>query len=792
MPRLPRSLVFGLVVLGSGALPAAGGELAPRPVSPGEWERAVEIASSCPTFSWSAGDGARAYRLALFEVSDEGRAELVWTERVDGAALSWTPARARCLAPGREYAWVVRAERGEDAEPEAIWSPPLRFRVPGVPTTEELSAALELLARWRAAGGAEGGSGDEAAPPNGEGRAGTAGAEASTATGVAAVRGESADLSGNAYGLFGISHSPQGAGVVARNESVGADLVLDGEAQGQADTLLTQSGIDRPSASAQTFDVGNSGAGTMSLTVDGAAVSLAGHLHAGADIATGTVADPRIAGSLTRDSEVMPIVLANDGPGSGLDADTLDGVQAAAFAPATHLHAGADIATGTVADPRIAGSLTRDSEVMPIVLANDGPGSGLDADTLDGVQGSGYQARVLGTCPLGHSMRGVNADGSVDCYEVPVPPRITDLTWVTSGSCLAVALGAFGFPVVVDCGRDGYPQNLVVYRCSDSACAGDVQASIVDSGVSFGGSGYSIAIPADSLPVISYDSAAGALKVAKCNDIACSGGDETITTVDDPANDVGSSSSIAIGADGRPVIAYYDFTAGALKVAKCNNASCSLTTITTVDDPSNDVGFSPSIAIGVDGFPVVSYHDWTAGALKVAKCNDAACAGGDETISVVDDFFNLQGVCNDIAVGADGLPVISYTDESVGGLRVAKCNDVACSGGDEGSWLVHATPNRLLACANSIAIGADGFPVISFGNQVARFNPASFLMVAKCNDPDCAGGNEVVSIVDNAGDGVGTRNEIAIGTDGFPVVAYDELFGGDLRVAKCQNASCRN
>ena len=90
---------------------------------------------------------------------------------------------------------------------------------------------------------------------------------------------------------------------------------------------------------------------------------------------------------------------------------------------------------------------------------------------------------------------------------------------------------------------------------------------------------------------------------------ACTG-TSTITTVDDPANDVGRYTSIAIGTDGFPVISYYDDTAGALKVAKCVNAACTGTsTITTVDDPANDVGCYSSIAIGTDGFPVISYYD---------------------------------------------------------------------------------------------------------------------------------------------------------------------------------------
>lgn len=47
-----------------------------------------------------------------------------------------------------------------------------------------------------------------------------------------------------------------------------------------------------------------------------------------------------------------------------------------------------------------------------------------------------------------------------------------------------------------------------------------------------------------------------------------------ITTVDDAANEVGLYTSIAIGADGLPVISYYDASAHALKVAKCGTRSC--------------------------------------------------------------------------------------------------------------------------------------------------------------------------------------------------------------------------
>ena len=103
----------------------------------------------------------------------------------------------------------------------------------------------------------------------------------------------------------------------------------------------------------------------------------------------------------------------------------------------------------------------------------------------------------------------------------------------------------------------------------------------------------------------------------------------TVTTVvDDPAHWVGAGTSIAIGTDRLPVIGYHDDTDNVLKVVKCNDAACTAAgTITTVDDPADGhwVGFVPSIAIGADGLPIISYYDDTANAVKVAKCWTADC-----------------------------------------------------------------------------------------------------------------------------------------------------------------------
>lgn len=732
---LPRALWLASVLLSSVALcsSAAGAERPAAPalaVSPGA-ERAIPaVASPCPTFSWALAGDAEGYELVVLDVADPERPQPVVEKRFGKGTSGWTPSGGDCLGAGGTYAWTVRPLAGESA-----WSTPLRFRVPGAPSAEELAAALAVLERWRAAGepGATSGDerrGEESVPGRTLRNAARRVAETPDASGISAIRGENPAASGANFGVTGVSSSAAGAGLAGINTTAGPDLILDGVANGQADTLFFQSGIDRPDGATQSFNIENSGGGGMALLVQGAAVSLAGHSHAGEEISSGTVADAVIAATLTRDDEVMPIVLANDGPGSGLDADFLGGVASAS-----------------------------------------------------------YQIRVTGTCPAGQSLQGINGDGTVVCFVLGAPPVasvVDDPPANGVGIYSSLTIGTDGLPVISY--YDTTAGNLKVAKCNDADCAGgDETLTTVDASVNDVGAYSSIAIGSDGNPVIAYeDQNLFALKVVKCDDPACAPGGETFSTVDDQANQLGNFASIAIGSDGFPVISYQDMTAKSLKVAKCNDAACAPggETLTTVDDPPvNQVGYDTSLAIGTDGFPVISYADSTAGTLKVARCFNAGCTGGAVTITTVDDPSNIVGLYSSIAVGSDGFPVISYYDQTALSLKVAKCNDASCFGGDEKITTID-DPADSVGGYTSIAIGTDGYPIVSYLDSTLFA-----LRVAKCNDASCSSSRTITN-VDDPANSVGIYTSLAIGADGYPVISYYDLSASALKVIHCRTASC--
>lgn len=114
----------------------------PQTVSPGDPLVSQAIDERCPSFSWALVAGASAYELAVYRLKDGGaEAQLVLRQRIDGAALSFTPPLERCLARGVRYAWSVRAvaDAGNTG-----WSPLSLFEVTR-PSRRDVTEALDVL-----------------------------------------------------------------------------------------------------------------------------------------------------------------------------------------------------------------------------------------------------------------------------------------------------------------------------------------------------------------------------------------------------------------------------------------------------------------------------------------------------------------------------------------------------------------------------------------------------------------------------------------------------------------------
>lgn len=396
------------------------------------------------------------------------------------------------------------------------------------------------------------------------------------------------------------------------------------------------------------------------------------------------------------------------------------------------------------------------------------------------------QARVGGTCAPGEYFRGIQANGAIACEPMP------GLTVTTTLDAGATVVGSYNDIAILPDGRaaisyyDATNGNLKYARCANAACTGTPFITTVDASANDVGQYSAIAIGTDGFPVISYyDNTLDDLKVAKCGNVDCNSGN-TLSTVDSAGN-VGQLSAIAIGADGNPVIAYYLFTGpffydGDHKVARCANPACSGASTITVFDPLGAASVSSQIGIVVppDALPIIAYQGsvGSGSTLWAAKCANAACTGTPTRTIVHSDPGQAIGTYAAIAVNAANRPAIAYA-ASGGQLALARCLNAACS---TSAYDVVANSD---ASYMDIAIGPDGIPVIS------QQNPNSDdLVVTRCLGSDCAQAGSEPFVSQFAVDGNGAAyTSIAIGNDGLPVIAFEA--GGDLRVVKCGNRSCQ-
>jgi hypothetical protein len=309
----------------------------------------------------------------------------------------------------------------------------------------------------------------------------------------------------------------------------------------------------------------------------------------------------------------------------------------------------------------------------------------------------------------------------------------------------------------------------------------------------------------------------GRLWYAECGASNCA---LTLDLTATGSGDRGKFVSAARRPDGNPVAAWYDATAGDLKLTICNSSDCVFRTERTLDT-AGDVGAGTSVAIDpTSGFPLVAYHDLTNRDLKIYRCTAADCATGS---SVVVDSAGDVGRNPNLAIRGDGRVYVSYRDDSAAGVRVATAasaagpwtTGVAAGGSEEALVTVGPAPqspvlyftdpiNRLVrrACASDTCdFGVNtvlsnvaeaknpSLVVMPNGNSLIshRHSGTGAQLATVCTAPDCS--TRTLVTLDAAA-GAGTRSVALATAESAPYVLYRVDSQQAIASARCNNTAC--
>ncbi len=222
--------------------------------------------------------------------------------------------------------------------------------------------------------------------------------------------------------------------------------------------------------------------------------------------------------------------------------------------------------------------------------------------------------------------------------------------------------------------------DLKIARCATPDCTGIASIVVADT-AGFTGRGPGVAI-IGGLPQVAYHSNPSGtinnVKLLRCGSPDCTVGNTTsVLTTDNTA-----SLAMMEGRDGAAIIAYKAdvTTQDSLRLVKCLNTSCLTFAVSTVDSISSGSGVGEGVQMraGADGLPVLSYFDSTFGTIKLARCTRPDCASVTTT-TLHAPTPSVALTANALAINGNGVPVVAYAVlVPVGSLRVHSCNTRSC------------------------------------------------------------------------------------------------------------------
>jgi hypothetical protein len=208
--------------------------------------------------------------------------------------------------------------------------------------------------------------------------------------------------------------------------------------------------------------------------------------------------------------------------------------------------------------------------------------------------------------------------GNVECSSgtartlIETPNPISDTT--------SIAVGSDGYPLIAY--EDIDANELRLYKCDNIDCSSGT-ARTLDTTFILPFSLYypSVTVGSDGYPIIAYYSLLNGLKFYRCDNLDCSSGTAAVV---DSMGSVGKYNSLSLDPMGHPVISCHE-DPGYLRLYVCTSNNCSTSVSRTLDSSIGDNLAYSTITIGSDGNPIIAYYDDANDQLKFYKCSNEYC-----------------------------------------------------------------------------------------------------------------------------------------------------------------------
>jgi len=322
--------------------------------------------------------------------------------------------------------------------------------------------------------------------------------------------------------------------------------------------------------------------------------------------------------------------------------------------------------------------------------------------------------------------------------------------------------------------RNGNTGDQLGTVCNDVNCSNPTRL-ILQPGPGMGQTSVALAFSSGRPLAVFRDAPQSDLRSAQCTTVACT----TILRRIASNGIVAFSPDVAVRPDGRAVAIWTRLRAP--RIALCNDILCSNPIIRNPDAANSDSS-RPSIAVRPDGRPFAYYS--LVGGTAAWDCADTDCSSG--TLRQVSGTGNFTSDFSELALRADGRPVMLYRRGNTNDVFVFSCADINCTSGTERLIADEPTTQSTQLSGLALAIGADGRPLVAYNlnNQPTPGNFAGTLRLARCADAECTSAS-VRSL--NASQGFNSV-PLAVRSDNRPVLI--ELVGNDRNLVTCNDPDC--